>query len=144
MAFLLRTQAATFSRRIVLVAALAFASALAGAADAPASRVVKPAVDAAQGDKCVADTEYMRRNHMKLLLHQRDETVHAGVRPRDTSLERCIACHASKQTSSVVGNDRNFCQGCHSYVAVKIDCFECHASKPAAIAQDSLGEKRGF
>jgi [DsrC]-trisulfide reductase subunit J len=120
-------------RGALLAAMFAFLSTLAGAADAPASRVVKPSVDAGQGDKCVADTEYMRRNHMKLLLHQRDETVHAGVRPQDTSLERCIACHASRETKSVVGSDRNFCQGCHSYAAVKIDCFECHASKPSLV-----------
>ena len=138
----LRQRAAAFSRGIVLVVALALASALAAAADPPASRVTKPSVDAAQGAKCVADTDYMRRNHMKLLLHQRDETVHAGVRPQDTSLERCIACHASKQPGSVVGSDRNFCQGCHSYAAVNIDCFECHASKPATAAPVAVGARQ--
>ena len=34
----------------------------------------------AQGGHCVADTEFMRRNHMKMLYHQRNETVHLGVR----------------------------------------------------------------
>ena len=121
-------------RSIVLAALVAAASALAGAADAPpASRVPRPSVDAGQGEKCVADTGFMRRNHMKLLLHQRDETVHEGVRPRNTSLEGCIACHASKTTGSVIGSDRNFCQGCHSYAAVKLDCFECHASRPQVL-----------
>ena len=29
---------------------------------------------------------------------------------------------------------RDFCASCHSYAAVKLDCFECHASKPKATA----------
>ena len=132
------------SRGAVLVALLGIAPLLAGSADAPApaSRVPRPSVETGEGGKCVADTEFMRRNHMKLLLHQRDETVHAGVRPRESSLEACVACHASKKTGSVVGSDQNFCQGCHAYAAVRIDCFECHASKPeaarAAAGRDKL------
>jgi hypothetical protein len=129
-----RRRASNLGRGIVLVALLGIAPLLVSAADtpAPASRVPRPSVDAGEGGKCVADTEFMRRNHMKLLLHQRDETVHAGVRPRNTSLEACISCHASKKTGSVIGSDQNFCQGCHAYAAVQIDCFECHASKPEA------------
>jgi hypothetical protein len=33
----------------------------------------------------------------------------------------------------VLGKD-HFCQSCHNYAAVKIDCFECHSSKPAGNA----------
>lgn len=93
------------------------------------SRVPKPNVTAEKGEKCVEDTEFMRRNHMKLLLHQRDETMHEGIRTKKYSLQNCIECHASKKDNSVRGSD-NFCQSCHNYAAVKIDCFECHASKP--------------
>jgi hypothetical protein len=28
----------------------------------------------------------------------------------------------------------DFCVSCHAYAAVKIDCFECHASKPKQTA----------
>jgi len=129
---------------MAVAAALAFAPSLAYAADsAAASRVPRPALDAPQGDKCVADPDFMRRNHMKLLLHQRDATVHTGVRPRDTSLEGCIACHASRQTGSVVGSNGNFCQGCHAYAAVKLDCFECHASKREPASAPSRGTLAG-
>lgn len=130
---------------IALAAALALAPALACSADGVATggRVTRPALDAPQGEKCVADLDFMRRNHMQLLLHQRDDTVHAGVRPRDTRLERCIACHASKQTGSVVGANENFCQGCHAYAAVKIDCFECHASSREAASRASSGTVAG-
>ena len=122
-------RASSWGRWVALAGLLALGIAAAADTASPPSRVPRPAVDAGQGDKCVANTEFMRRNHMKLLAHQRDETVHTGVRPRDTALEDCIACHASRKTGSVVGSDQNFCQGCHAYAAVKLDCFECHSSK---------------
>ena len=98
----------------------------------PAGRTPKPTIEAGKGDKCVEDTDYMRRNHMKLLLHQRDDTMHQGIRTKKYSLQNCIECHASKKNNSVLGSNENFCQSCHSYAAVKIDCFECHATKPKA------------
>lgn len=84
----------------------------------------------AKGDKCVRETEFMRRNHMDLLKHQRDDTMRKGIRTTQFSLKGCIDCHASPKNNSVIGSNDNFCQGCHSYAAVKLDCFECHSSKP--------------
>ena len=104
-----------------------------------ADRVPKPVIEAAQGEKCVESTDFMRRHHMELLMHQRDETVHKGIRARKYSLNGCIECHASRKNDSVIGTDQNFCQSCHSYVAVKLDCFECHASKPKALAAGAGG-----
>ena len=102
---------------------------------AESTRVPKPVIEAGQGKKCVENTEFMRRNHMELLKHQRDETMHKGIRTRNHSLNGCIECHASRKNNSVVGSDQNFCQSCHSYVAAKLDCFECHSSKPKPQAQ---------
>jgi hypothetical protein len=99
-----------------------------------AGRVPKPAIERGKGDKCVNDTEFMRKNHMTLLKHQRDETVHSGIRTKQYSLNGCIECHASQKTGRVIGSDENFCQGCHSYAAVQLDCFGCHASKPKSAA----------
>ncbi len=103
---------------------------------APASAAApKPVIEKAQkGERCVEDTDYMRRNHMKLLLHERDETVHEGKRGKTHSLKQCINCHASKETGSVTAGKDNFCVSCHSYASVKIDCFDCHSSKPQASA----------
>ena len=78
--------------------------------------------------KCVEDTETMRRNHPEMLKHQRDLTVHEGIRTRKYSLKGCVQCHASRKTGSVLGED-GFCQSCHAYAGVTLDCFECHASK---------------
>ena len=96
-------------------------------------RVPQPDIVIAHPGHCIAPTEYMRRNHFALLLHQREITVRQGVRGARVQLRECIACHASRETHSVLGSDRNFCQGCHTYAAVKIDCFECHSSKPRAL-----------
>jgi len=77
----------------------------------------------------VAAPDVMRRDHPSLLKHQRDETVHRGVREARASLKACIGCHASAATGSVAQAKTDFCSSCHSYAAVQIDCFECHSSK---------------
>ena len=102
------------------------------AADEPAkgSRVPKPVIEAARGGQCVEDPAIMRRNHMEYLKHQRDDTMHGGIRGAKYSLKACIECHASQQTNSVTAAPTNFCISCHSYAAVKVDCFECHATQP--------------
>ena len=113
---------------VLTTAALAWAG-----ADAPAqaSGAPKPVITkAVKGEQCVEDTDFMRRNHMKLLNHQRDKTVIEGVRTKKHSLKECIECHASEKTGSVAAAKDDFCVSCHSYAAVKIDCFECHSTKP--------------
>lgn len=83
--------------------------------------------------ECVEPEDEMRRNHMEYILHQRDETVHEGVRTRQYALEECINCHASKDDSGEyirVEDSRHFCATCHTYAAVKIDCFQCHSDVP--------------
>jgi len=119
---------------IGMLAALAAGVAL--AAD-PAGRTPKPVLEAAAaGTQCVAPPELMRRSHMDFLKHQRDDTVHGGIRGAKFSLKGCIECHASQQTGSVAKAETNFCISCHSYAAVKIDCFGCHTSKSGtAVAQ---------
>jgi hypothetical protein len=117
---------------LLLVAALAVAWPVIAA---DSSRVPKPVIEAGKGEQCVESTDFMRRNHMELLKHQRDATMHQGIRTRNHSLNGCIECHASRKNNSVVGSEQNFCQSCHSYAAVKLDCFECHAGKPKAPAE---------
>ncbi len=95
-------------------------------------RVPKPAIIVERTGECVADTDTMRREHMNLLKHQRDKTMRQGLRTTQYSLNGCIECHASSKNNSVVGAKDNFCQSCHAYVGVELDCFECHAAKPGA------------
>ena len=73
---------------------------------------------------------------MDLLKHQRDRTVRAGVRGEKVHLNACIECHAGPgagaAAGSAVGSPQAFCEGCHRYAAVKLDCFECHQPKPGS------------
>lgn len=87
------------------------------------------------GEKCVEPTDVMRREHMNFILHQRDETMHEGIRgiTAKHSLKDCIDCHVGydDQDKAIPINDEGqFCQSCHNYAAVSIDCFSCHRTTP--------------
>ncbi|HSD40321.1 MAG TPA: hypothetical protein VLD36_00500 [Burkholderiales bacterium] len=97
---------------------------------APAGRVPMPVIAQAQGEKCVEPADFMRRNHMQVLMFHRDRTMHEGVRTTQHSLKGCVECHAGPKTGTVAGSKDDFCQSCHAYAAVSIDCFECHAPRP--------------
>lgn len=92
-----------------------------------------PVIPEGQGTSCVEDTEFMRRNHMDLLKHQRDETMLKGVRTKKYSLKECLDCHVvygPDEVAVTVSSPSHFCRSCHDYAAVNIDCFDCHASRP--------------
>jgi hypothetical protein len=122
----------------VLVAVFSVA-ALADGQQAGAGRVALPTIKIEKGEACVAPTGEMRRNHMKYLLHQRDETVHQGLREPRFSLKQCIDCHADRATGSVLG-ENGFCASCHAYAAVKLDCFECHSPRRQTGAARAAGK----
>jgi len=110
-----------------------------------ASRTLQPKLPTAKGDKCVADTDVMRRNHMNFLKHQRDDTVRDGVRTKQFSLKQCLTCHAVNGPDAkpvTADNPDHFCRVCHDYAAVRIDCFDCHASRPEAAAKSGRSLKR--
>jgi [DsrC]-trisulfide reductase subunit J len=93
----------------------------------------EPARHYSATQECVEPEEEMRKNHMNYILHQRDETVHEGIRTRQHSLEECVNCHAVKDEQGEyipVNAQDQFCSSCHSYASVNIDCFQCHATRP--------------
>jgi hypothetical protein len=95
---------------------------------------------AIKGENCVEDTAFMRRNHMEILKHQRDKTLREGIRTKKHSLQGCLTCHAVKDVDGsfvTIKSEKHFCNSCHGYAAVKIDCFGCHASVP----QQTVGLK---
>jgi mono/diheme cytochrome c family protein len=137
---------------MLLVSALASGAYGAGPAMAAeaqySSRVFIPSPPKGKGDKCVADTAFMRRYHMTMLDHQRDGTVYEGIRTKQFSLKTCIACHAVNGPDArpvTIKSPKHFCRVCHDYAAVKVDCFECHASRPepgkAAMLPAGHGDK---
>lgn len=92
-----------------------------------------PVIPKGQGDRCVADTNFMRRNHMDLIIHQRDETVLRGIRDEPFSLVECVECHVQKDANNEpirIDAPGQFCASCHAYVGLKTDCYSCHASVP--------------
>ncbi|MDP6705742.1 MAG: Hdr-like menaquinol oxidoreductase cytochrome c subunit [Alphaproteobacteria bacterium] len=123
-------------RHLALIALLAVAAlARPGGIEAACAGegVPVPEIAKGRGEVCVRDTDFMRTRHMELLVHQRDDTVRQGVRPKAESLRQCLDCHA------IAGGDghpvsfespKHFCRACHDYAAVRIDCFDCHASRP--------------
>ncbi len=120
---------------LVLLGAAAFAGTPRAA---ELSAVPLPEITRGKGDSCVAETAFMRRNHMNLLRHQRDETLREGIRGARFSLKECVACHTvpGSDGAPVAADDpRFFCTACHLYAAVRIDCFECHASRPETSGQ---------
>jgi len=92
-----------------------------------------PDVPKAVGSPHPEGNAYMRINHMRLMRHDRDLTMHEGDRSIKYSLKECVACHAVTGPDAMpisVQEEGHFCRACHEYAAVKIDCFQCHNSKP--------------
>jgi predicted CXXCH cytochrome family protein len=111
------------------------------AAQAAGDSHVVPGSRAATLKHCVAPTPFMRRNHMELILHQRDITVHTGVRSTKYSIEDCVACHVSytaENKSIPINGEGQFCDTCHEYAAVHLDCFECHATVPVPALKNGV------
>ena len=78
--------------------------------------------------KCVQSKAWMLANHPRLLSDWRNAVVRQGTRDyvcaggahRQMSLTKtCIGCHGSAQ---------QFCDRCHNYVNVSLNCWNCHVS----------------
>ncbi len=78
--------------------------------------------------KCVESTDYMKSSHMKLLQQWRDDVVRNGQNDFISSNgqaipmsldDTCLNCHTDKEA---------FCDSCHSYSGVTMDCWDCHGT----------------
>ncbi len=79
--------------------------------------------------QCVESKEFMRTEHMQLLNNWRDSVVRDGnrgylgddgtVRFNMSLQNSCMKCHSSK---------KKFCDECHTYMAVKPYCWDCHVA----------------
>jgi len=104
------------------------------------AEVPLPEIQTGEGS-CVEPVDIMRKDHKKFILHQRDATMYDGIRTSKYSLKQCVSCHATKDDKGeyVRAEDpKYFCSTCHEYVAVKIDCFECHADTPRSTDKHEL------
>ncbi|MCU0302966.1 MAG: sulfate reduction electron transfer complex DsrMKJOP subunit DsrJ [Thermoanaerobaculales bacterium] len=83
--------------------------------------------------ECVEARDFMVANHMDLLNQWRDAVVRTGTRDYvstlnnktyDMSLSRtCMDCHSNKT---------EFCDACHTYLAVSPYCWDCHVEPKGA------------
>ena len=92
-----------------------------------------PEIVRGKGEQCVEPTDVMRRDHMEFILHQRDETMHRGIRTSRHSLKECIECHVQTDSEGEyipIDDPKQFCSSCHEYASVRMDCFQCHATTP--------------
>ncbi len=80
----------------------------------------------ADEEQCVESAEWMRANHMDLLIDWREEVVRDGLRTYTATdgkeyvkslTDTCIDCHSPKA---------EFCDLCHNYVASAPNCWNCH------------------
>ena len=105
----------------------------AGPGNALAGEGIEGTAKADKLDTCVAPTAFMRRSHFELIKHQRDITVHQGIRETDNSLAGCVDCHVRRDANGQpvpVNAPGEFCAACHQYTGASLDCFTCHATKP--------------
>ena len=96
---------------------------------------------AASLESCVESTDFMRRNHMEVIKHQRDATVRGGIRSTKHSLADCFECHVSfdgGEQPIPVNAEGQFCYSCHDYAAVTVNCFGCHATVPRGAVWSEL------
>ena len=118
-----------YLRRLVLLLLVGWLAACGG----PPPEPPKAVRQFSETQACVEPIADMRKYHMEYILHQRDKTVHEGIRTRKHSFEECINCHvAPREDGSYpqIGSSDHFCSSCHTYAAVKIDCFQCHNDNP--------------
>ncbi|MHB1130883.1 MAG: sulfate reduction electron transfer complex DsrMKJOP subunit DsrJ [Chloroflexota bacterium] len=77
--------------------------------------------------QCVESTEFMRANHMQMLVEWREEVVRnndrvyvsrlSGKQFEKSLTNTCMSCHENKQ---------EFCDTCHSSAGVSPNCWDCH------------------
>ena len=122
-----------FSQKLIMLAAGLLLALPLYAGDVPSPVIPKAKAKANEEFGCVEPLTEMRKNHMKFILHQRDDTMQKGIRTSKYALAECINCHVTPEqdgTYASYGDDKHFCSTCHTYAAVNIDCFGCHRDTP--------------
>jgi len=107
------------------------------ATEAPLPSLDTPAINSLANQMCVEPLEYMQSSHMQLLADWRDEVVRSGRlmytsssgQVFEASLENsCLSCHSNRV---------EFCDSCHDFLSVKVDCWSCHLG-----GEDLVGAKQ--
>ena len=79
--------------------------------------------------ECVADTAFMRSNHMTLLNDWRFEVVREGKRIYTSNNHKNFDMSLTKTCLNCHSNAAQFCDQCHSYIGVSPYCWDCHSEQ---------------
>ena len=99
----------------------------------------KVPIDKSKGS-CVLPGDQMRKQHMNILMHRRDDTMFKGIRGGKASFSACLTCHMVKDEQGkpvTVKSPKHFCRVCHDYAAVQVDCWSCHKSVPEEVGNQA-------
>jgi hypothetical protein len=93
-----------------------------------ASSVPEPKLtDKAKAAKtCVAETQYMRTEHMQLLDEWRDTVVRDGMRIYTNENGKEFMASLSNTCMDCHSNKTEFCDRCHDYASSDPYCWDCH------------------
>ena len=81
-----------------------------------------------EAKSCIEPTEFMRREHMRLLDTWRNavvrdaDLIYTATDGREYKMslhDTCMGCHTSRAA---------FCERCHDYAGVTLSCWECHVA----------------
>ena len=109
----------------------------------PQPKLDTPAIQklAEKDRKCVMPTDWMRANHMQLLIDWREGVVRSkekggpderlfvnpdGKKFTASLTNTCMNCHSDKA---------EFCDKCHNFVAVVPNCWGCHQEPAKKMAE---------
>ncbi len=96
-----------------------------------------PQIPPGKGEQCVEPTDVMRRRHGEILL----ETATSENQIPGHDLAACVDCHVQRSEHGSyipIDAEGQFCQSCHEYAAVSLNCFDCHADQPEDAADERL------
>ena len=116
------------SALLLAVATVGFATR--GAAD---DWTPRPVIPKAQGERCVEPTEVMRKWHNEIVRPADGSSAPRTLPHHD--IAGCVSCHAERDKNGAyvpVNAEGQFCESCHRFSAVSINCFSCHAATPQA------------
>ncbi len=133
-------------RRTILALLAGVMAMLSGMAAQAGDIAPKVPIDKSKGS-CVLPGDQMRREHMKILMHRRDNTLYKGIRGGKASFSACLTCHMVKDAQGkpvTIKSPKHFCRVCHDFAAVRPDCWSCHKSVPEAGDAGNQAMLKGF
>lgn len=102
------------------------------------------------GERCIEPKDFMRVEHMRILVRWRDDVVREGNRDYvatdgrhwEKGLKTCVACHGHADARGKSTTAAAACSECHGYVDAKLDCWNCHHESAASARE--LARPRGW